>query len=168
MGPEEHFHCKIFEASLETFQLFRIVFGVSVTTAKNFNQGWQNCKKCLEEQTKGKLVSKEKKLLFQIFQGLERSFNSIFSEKLPAWFSKLQPTYLSKILRLNNFWKIAQCFNLLLSLRFKKIRAFSHKDIFGVFTTRYHASTGISWERVISRSKLFLLPGIFFGDWTIS
>ena len=35
MGLEEHVHSNIFEVSLKTFQLFRIITQVSVTTAKN-------------------------------------------------------------------------------------------------------------------------------------
>ena len=124
MCPEEHFHSKFFEASLQTFQLFRIVNGVSVTTATNYSQGWQSCKKYLEQQTKEKLISKEKSYCSIIFN-VSGGFFFVLSEKLPAWLSKLQPTYFSKILRLNSFWKIAQFFNFLLSLRFEKIRAFS-------------------------------------------
>ena len=111
--------------------------------------------KCLEEQTKEKLISKEKKVNILFFQQVKRSFFLTSSKKLPAWLSKLQPAYLSNILRFNIFWKIAQCFNLLLSLRIKKTRAFSQKDITG-----YCASRGISWEKVISLSEIFILSGI--------
>ena len=114
-----------------------------------------------------KSSSKGKKLQFYLFQGFERSFLLTFSENLPAWLSKLQPTYLSKILRWNRLWKIAQCFNLPLCWRFKK-RAFSQKDIFRVFTRGNRASRGKSWEKVISVSKIFILSGITFGDWAIS
>ena len=74
MRPRENFHSKIFEASFYTFQIFRIKNEVSVTTTKIFFQVWQNCKQSLEEQSKKKLVSKEKKILIFFFQ----VFNEVF------------------------------------------------------------------------------------------
>ena len=82
--------------------------------------------------------------------------------------SKLQPTYLSKILRLNNFEKLHKVSIFYWVWDLKKIRDFSQRDIFTVFTTGYRASRGIIWERVISISKFFNLSGIIFGDWKIS
>ena len=79
--------------------------------------GLKKLQKCLEEKNKEKHNSKEKKLLFYFSHCFERSFPLTLAKNFPAWLSKLQPAYFSKILRFNKFWKIAQCFNLLLSLR---------------------------------------------------
>ena len=73
---------------------------------ENLIQGWQNCKKYLEEQTKEKVIPREKKLLFYFLQDFGRSFFTI-SEKLLADLSKLQSKYLCNVLRNNIFfWKM--------------------------------------------------------------
>ena len=50
----------------------------------------------------------------------------------------------------------------------EKSRAFSRKDNSRVFTTGYRASRGLSWGKMISLSKSFVLFGVTFGDWAIS
>ena len=91
MCPEEHFHSKILEASLWAFQLFRIISEVSLTTAKNYFQGWQNCKKTSRSKLeKRKTYSKRKKVTFLFFfSRFCAKFLLTFSEKIPAWLLKL-------------------------------------------------------------------------------
>ena len=106
-----------------------------------------------EEQTREKLIPTEKKLLFYFFKNLSEVFVT-FSEKLPAWLSKLQPTWLSKISRFNNFWKSAQCLNLLLGFELIKVENIFEKKFSGFFTGCC-ASRGICWGKVISLFKKF-------------
>ena len=78
------------------FNFFRSVSEISVTTVNNYFHCWQNCKECLEEQTKENFIP-GKKNYFNFFKFLsEVSF--VISEKLPHWLSKLQSTYLFKVL----------------------------------------------------------------------
>ena len=98
-------------------------------TAKIFFQGGQDCRKISEgtklRKTYLKII-KYTSLFFSRFWA--KLFH--FSEKLPAWFSKLQPTYLEKNLSTNTFWKLAQCFNILRTFRWKigpLVRKFSSR-----------------------------------------
>ena len=85
------------------------LFGLSVKFP------WQQRKIKIRADKTAKNVSRSKlrKNLLQkkkntnlFFSSFKATFTYIFREKLRAWLSKLQPTYLSKILRFNNFWKL--------------------------------------------------------------
>ena len=167
MGPEEHFRSNIFAASLWTFELFVLLMKFLWQQRQIILSVDKTAKNVSSSKLRKNLFQKKKSYCSIIFNVSSEVF-FVFSEKLPAWLSKLQPTYLSKILRLNNFEKLHKVSIFLWVWDLKKIRAFSQKDIFTVSTTGYRASRGIIWEWVIFISKFFILSGIIFGDWAIS
>ena len=107
MGPEEHVWSNIFESSLKTFQFSGLLLKFP----------WQQLKINFRVEKTAKNVSRSKprKILFRKKNVTVLFFSPswakfflyfwTFTEKLPAWLSKLQPAYLSKILRFNNFLK---------------------------------------------------------------
>ena len=114
-----------------------------------------------------KNLFQEKKNYFNFFKFLGEVVFTI-SEKLPHWLSKLQSTYLCKVLKKNIYFsKIERVFKLLRNWD-EKNRASSQKIFFRVCTTGIRASREKFWGKMISLSKEFYFSVIIFGVWVIS
>ena len=112
-----------------------------------------------------KNLFREKNYL-NFFQNSERSFFAI-DKKLPVWLSKLQSTYLFKVLRENIYFLKLNMISTVFGVWDQKTGSFSQKIFFRVQPTKIRAS------RAIFRGKSFLFPKCFFsvinfGVWLIS
>ena len=122
---------------------------------ENLFRGWQNWKKCLEEQTKEKDIPREKKVLFQFFEDFERSVFTI-SENLLAWLSKLQSKHLCKVLRNNIFiWKM-NMISTFFGLWDEKEEGFQWKSF---LRGSYNKNSRFQWNFL--RKKIFLFRKSF-------
>ena len=166
MGPKEHFQSNVFEASFKHFIFFRSVSENSVTTVNNYNHFWQNCKECLEEQTNENFIPGEKSY-FNFFKFLSEVSFAI-SEKLPPRLSKLQSTYLFKVLRESIYFLKLNMASTFFGLWEEKMGSLSQRVFFRVPPTKIRASTGIFRWQKISLSKKFSFSGRFFGVSVIS
>ena len=155
----------ILKQVLKHINFFWIISGVSKTTSKNYFQGWQNRKKCLEEEPKENFIPREKNLLFYIFQNFARSLFTI-SEKLQHGCQNRNLSTFRKFWGKLIFFKWNMFANIF-GFRDVKNRAFSQKIFFRVFTTGIRASRGMFWGKKISLSKKFFFSVIFFGVWVI-
>ena len=112
-----------------------------------------------------KNLFREKNYL-NFFQNSERSFFAI-DKKLPVWLSKLQSTYLFKVLRENIYFLKLNMISTFFGVWDEKSGSFSQKIFFRVQPTKIRASRAIFW------GKSFLFPKCFFsvinfGVWLIS
>ena len=126
-----------------------------MTTVNIYFHCWRNCKECLEDQTKEKIIPGEKKIIL-IFSRFWAKFVCAISEKFPSWLSKLQPTYLCKVLGKNIFFESEHDFNLLRTLGWKKM-GLSVKSFFLVSTNK-----GSRFQRKIMMKKDFSFEKVFF------
>ena len=125
-----------------------------MTAANNYFHCWQSCKKCLEEQNKENLFQGKKTILI-FFKFLSEVFFAI-SDKLPAWLSKLQSTYLCKVLGKNIFFESEHDLKFLRTLRWKKW-VFQSKSFFQGSTNK-----NSRFQRNISMKKDFSFENVFF------
>ena len=126
-----------------------------MTTPNNYFHCWQNCKKCFEEQTKEKFIPGEKKL-FYFFQDFERSYFLLLAKKILSLLSKLQSTYLCKVLRKNIFfWKWTW---------FQPASDFEMKKMGLLFKSFFRGSTNKDsrFQRKILLKKDFCFEKVFF------
>ena len=159
------FRAKFLKLVFKQLKIFRSFREVSVTTSSDYFKGWQSCKKCLEVQTKEKFIPREKKHYFNFSKNLSEVFFAI-SGKLPAGLSKLQSTYIFKVLRKNLIFLKWTWFQPSSDFEMKK-KAFSQNVLLRVHATKIHASREIFWGKRFLFRKVFFSV-INFVVWVIS
>ena len=113
-----------------------------------------------------KNLFREKNYL-NFFQNSERNFFAI-DEKLPVWLSKLQSTYLSKVLRENIYFLKLNMISTFFGVWDEKSGSLSQKIFFRVQPTKIRASREKFCWKKISLSKKFSFSVIIFGVSVIS
>ena len=135
-----------------------------MTTVNNYNHCWQNCKECLEEQTNENFIPGEKSY-FNFFKFLSEVSFAI-SEKLPPRLSKLQSTYLFKVLRESIYFLKLNMASTFFGLWEENMGSLSQRVFFRVQPTKIRASTGIfRWQKISLSKKIFFLVDFLEFQW---